>query len=257
MRSLLATLPIVAALAAGCSTMTPTADPPSLDGTAWVLSALPGRDLDATAPATLRFEAGRATGSDGCNRYSVSYTSKGSAIDFPGRAPSTLMACPSGVAEQAEAFMAALAGTRSYRIDGGRLHLLSADGAVRAALVAQSQSLAGTNWRVIAINNGRGGVASVVTGSTVSLAFTADGRASGTAGCNRFTAGYQAQGARVRITTPASTRMMCPGQELMEQEQAFLKALESVSTMRIEADRLELRSAEGTLLVSAVQAGGG
>jgi len=256
MRRLLAALPVLA-LMTGCAALKPAADAPSLDGTAWVLSDIPGRNLETGAPATLRFEGGRATGSDGCNRYSVNYTSKGSALEFPGRAPSTLMACPSRVMEQADAFMAALAAVRSYRIDSGRLHLLSADGTVRATLAAQSHSLAGTNWRVTAINNGRGGVASVVADSTVTLAFAAHGKASGTAGCNRFTAGYQAQGARVRFSAPASTRMMCPGQELMAQEQAFLKALESASTMRIEADRLELRSAEGALLVSATRLDGG
>lgn len=256
MRQLLAALPVLA-LMTGCVVVKPAADAPSLDGTAWVLSDLPGRNLATGATATLRFEGGRAAGTDGCNRYSANYTAKGSTLELPGRAPSTLMACPSGVMEQAEAFMAALAATRSYRIESGRLHLLSADGTVRATLAAQSHSLAGTNWRVTAINNGRGSVASVVAASTVTLAFTADGKAGGTAGCNRFTAGYRADGARVRITAPASTRMTCPGQELMAQEQAFLNALESVSTMRIEADRLELRSAEGALLVSATRMGGG
>jgi len=34
---------------------------------------------------------------------------------------------------------------------------------------------------------------------------------------------------------------------VMEQEAAFLKALESVATARVEADRLELRTADGAL----------
>jgi heat shock protein HslJ len=36
----------------------------------------------------------------------------------------------------------------------------------------------------------------------------------------------------------------------MEQEQAFLTALESVATMRFEADRLELRTQAGALAVT-------
>jgi heat shock protein HslJ len=257
MQRLTAAMPLAFVMIAGCTAMPAASDAPSLDGTAWVLSALPGSDLVAGAPATLRFEGGRAAGSDGCNRYTVDYTTRGAAIDLPERAASTQMACPPNVMKQAQAFMTALGGAKSYRIENGRLQLLSADGTMRATLVAQSQSLAGTTWRVTGINNGKGAVASVVAGSTVTMAFTADGRASGSAGCNQYTAGYAADGSRLRFTTPASTRKMCAGEGLMEQEQMFLKALESVATMRVEGNRLEMRNAQGALLVSATQASGG
>jgi len=254
MRRLLAALPGLA-LMTGCTALKPATDAPALDGTAWVLSAIAGRNPETGAPATLRFEGGRATGSDGCNRYSVNYTSKGAALEFPGRAPSTLMACPADVMEQAEAYMAALAGTRSYRVEGGKLHLLSADGTVRATLAAQSHSLAGTRWRVTGINNGKGAVASVLAGSTVTMEFTADGKAGGSTGCNSYSAGYEADGSRLRFTAP--TRKICAGEDLMTMELLFLRALESVATMRMEAGRLELRSAEGALLVSATRMDGG
>jgi heat shock protein HslJ len=47
---------------------------------------------------------------------------------------------------------------------------------------------------------------------------------------------------------------MCPGEALMQQEQNFLRALESVTTVRLQADRLEMRNAEGSLMVSAQRA---
>jgi heat shock protein HslJ len=40
----------------------------------------------------------------------------------------------------------------------------------------------------------------------------------------------------------------------MEQEQAFLQALTRVATMRMEGDRLELRAADGALMVAARRA---
>jgi heat shock protein HslJ len=40
---------------------------------------------------------------------------------------------------------------------------------------------------------------------------------------------------------------MCAAAGVMEQEQALFKALESVTTMRMEANRLEMRSADGAL----------
>lgn len=61
----------------GCLPMAATADSPSLDGTAWVLTSLAGRT--ARGPAgTGRFENGRVQGTDGCNRFSSTYTTKGS-----------------------------------------------------------------------------------------------------------------------------------------------------------------------------------
>jgi heat shock protein HslJ len=42
----------------------------------------------------------------------------------------------------------------------------------------------------------------------------------------------------------------------MEQEAAFLKALESVATSRVEADKLELRTADGALAAMFERAGG-
>lgn len=253
----LATLPLALALLAGCTAMPQAADAPSLDNTAWVLSALPGANLVAGAPATLRFEGGRATGSDGCNRFTVGYSAKGGAIEFPQRAASTQMACPPEVMKQADAFIAALTGAKAYRVDGDKLHLLSADGTLRATLAAQAQTLAGSNWRVVGINNGRGGVASLVAGSSVTVSFAADGRASGSAGCNQYTAGYVSEGQKLRFSAPASTRKMCAGDDLMTQEHNFLRALEAVATMRIDGDRLEMRSADGALMVSATRAGGG
>ena len=42
----------------------------------------------------------------------------------------------------------------------------------------------------------------------------------------------------------------------MEQEQAFLKALEAVSTMRMEGNRVELRDAQGAMQVVATKSSG-
>jgi heat shock protein HslJ len=48
--------------------------------------------------------------------------------------------------------------------------------------------------------------------------------------------------------------MMCAAPGVMEQEQAFLQALTRVATMHMEGDRLELRAADGALMVSARRA---
>lgn len=247
----------LASLLAACASATPVADAPSLDGTAWVLSALPGQALVADHLATLRFEGGKVAGSDGCNRFGGAYSAKGSELKVSAQLASTMMACPPEVDAQATAFVAALTGTATYRIAAGKLELLAADGTLLATLDRQAETLAGTAWRVTGINNGRQAVVSVLAGTEPTLAFGADGRASGSAGCNNFTAGYTAEGSKVTITAPASTRKMCAEPAgVMEQEQQFLAALATVATARVEGDRLELRRADGALAVSATKDAG-
>jgi heat shock protein HslJ len=216
-----------------------------------VLSELPGRSLLADHGATLSFADGRAAGSDGCNRYGTPYTLNGANLSFGDQGIATRMACPPDVMQQSEAFLASLAAVRSYRVQDGRLQLLSASGSALASFDAQSQELAGTSWRVTSLNNGRQAVTGVLAGTELTLEFTADGRVAGSAGCNRYSGGYTAEGTSIRIGPAAATRRMCASPErIMEQEQQFLKALETVSTMRREGDRMELRTADGALAIA-------
>ena len=71
-------------------------------------------------------------------------------------------------------------------------------------------------------------------------------RAQGFAGCNRFIGGYELEGQSLRFLQLATTRMACP--DGMEQEQAFLKALESTTGWNILGEHLELYSQGGELL---------
>lgn len=243
-----------ALLLAGCAASKPATPPPALEGTAWVLASLPGRSLVAGATPTARFEDGRVAGSDGCNRYMMPFTASGATLAIGPQGPSTSMACAENVMAQASAFTTGLLAARSFRRDADKLILLDASGAVVMTLASQAATLAGTRWNVTMINNGRQAIVSVVTGSTVTLAFDAQGRASGSTGCNQFTAGYQATGETLRFSQVASTRRACADPAVDEQEQAFLRALGSVASLQFEADRLELRDPDGSLALILLQA---
>jgi len=81
--------------------------------------------------------------------------------------------------------------------------------------------------------------------------FAPDGHVSGSAGCNNYSGTFTASGSSLRFGPAAATRKMCAQPEgVMEQEQQFLKALETVATIRQEGDRAELRTADGALAVS-------
>ncbi len=227
-----------------------------LDGTTWILGTLDGRPPLPGTDVTLSFEAGAAFGSDGCNRYRVSYelAGEGRFTVRPGMA-TTLMACAEDVMVQAAAYGAALRATASARLlDDGALALAEADGTVRITFTAQDTALEGTDWRVTAYNNGRQAVVSVLEGTELTASF-GEGAVNGSAGCNRYRASLQADGDRVRIGPAAATRRLCAEPEgVMEQESAFLRALESVAAARMEGDRLELRTADAALAVSLVRA---
>ena len=268
----------LAAVCAACSSPNPPPPPPpaalvappqagtpmpptgsarrSLDGSAWTLAWVPGFELPAQPLATLRFEGGRASGSDGCNRYTTPFTRDGSQLRFGAKAAATLMACPPEVMQVANAFGALLYDTSAYRTEYDTLTLLGPAGKPIAQFKEQADRLAGSSWQVLSVNNGREAVVGVLPGTSLTLVFGSDGKLSGSAGCNTYQAAFQADGGALRIDAPAATRSMCPQPEgRMAQEAQFLAALATATRSRREGDRLELRTASGALAVSARLAG--
>lgn len=108
-------------------------------------------------------------------------------------------------------------------------------------------SLSGMPWEIEDIG-GRG----IVDRSRVTLEFDDDGRLSGHASCNRFTASYTRDGDKLDIGPAAVTRMACPP-ALMNQERVFLDALARVRRFAIDdSGTLVLAGANGDeRLVSA------
>ena len=213
-----------------------------LDGSAWILTSLPGHRVIGTA-ATLRFEGGRATGSDGCNRFSTTYTATASSLRFGSPGISTQMACPDPVAQQAMAFTNAMSRTRSHRTQAGKLQLLGEDSGVLAEFDPQPLTLAGTSWEVTGFNNGKEAVVSPIVGSRLTLIFGPDGNLSGSAGCNSYTAPVTTKGSAITIGPAAAIRKLCAQpQGVMDQEQQFLRALPTARFFRLEGNGLEMRT---------------
>lgn len=239
--------------ASGSPTISAAADSPSLDGSAWILTSLGARMPPTGATATAQFDASRVQGTNGCNRYSAPVVIQGTRVRIGPKAATTNMACATDIMQLADAFMTALVSARSYRASSQTLELLGADGAVLATFSAQSQSLAATSWHVTGINNGKEAVVSLVAGTSVTMDFATGGKVAGSAGCNHYTSTYRQEGGKLTFTAAAATRRMCVTPGVMEQEHAFLKALESVATARMEGNQLELRTADGALALSLVR----
>ncbi|HEY7470765.1 MAG TPA: META domain-containing protein [Gemmatimonadota bacterium] len=112
--------------------------PAELAGSRWTLTQLgdaPVATADPERVPYLIFEsAGRVGGHGGCNQFGGDYAIEGSTIAITGTV-ATLMACTDGMATE-KGFLAALESARSYRIEGQRLDLLDANGALLARFEA-------------------------------------------------------------------------------------------------------------------------
>jgi copper homeostasis protein (lipoprotein) len=108
-----------------------------LTGTGWRLAWLgrdPVRPRDPADPPALRLNAGRVTGSDGCNRFTGPAAVGGEALRL-GPLAGIRRACAEGN-EQARAFTDALARVRRHQIRGDELSLLDDAGLTLARLQA-------------------------------------------------------------------------------------------------------------------------
>jgi heat shock protein HslJ len=99
--------------------------------------------------------------------------------------------------------------------------------------------VAGTDWRLVSLGPA-GAEAGLVAGTTVTLRFGEDGRASGSTGCNSYSGTYQVRGDNIAFGRLISTRRACLDQNANQQEQRFLAALEAANRFRLSSDRLTI-----------------
>lgn len=231
-----------------------------LEGTAWKLTALTD-GKGATAPLagaeiTALFQGGRVTGSAGCNNYTAPYKLTATSLTITASAATTRKACPQPTMRQESAYLSALAKTAAYQIEGDKLELRNAAGALLASFVASkpaagaalptptramTPTIAATPTRAItptvtptvAPTAGRARltdtqwqwvrfvtpleVKEIPTPARYALVFRADGKIEITADCNRATGAYKLQGSRIQVQVGPATRAACPAGSLSEQ----------------------------------------
>ena len=82
------------------------------------------------------------------------------------------------------------------------------------------------------------------------IAFGADGRFSGSTGCNNFFGQFAETEGGLASGPIGSTMMMCPD-ALMVQERRLLGALEATRAIEVDRDMLVLADGDGAILVEA------
>lgn len=206
-----------------------------------------GRTLHAPPVARVDLKPDEATGHYGCNGFTAKVVFEGSSALTVTPGASTTMACEDQEFEIA--FSRLFQGRLTIDRGPDRLTLKTADGGT-IALTAQPQApdapLAATEWIVD----------SLVDGATVSsvpaeaagrarFSLTADGAASGSLGCNRFSAKAVVEGSSVTFGPLTATRMACEG-PAGDVERSLTALLGSGPlTWKIQGQDLTLTAADG------------
>ena len=241
-------------LAACASTTSPLASGGDLTGQVWELSLLNDKAPLSGTNISIQFTAGeKLGGSSGCNQYSGTYTASGNSLKIASPLASTMMACPQEIMDQESEYLKALGEVKTYSVTGDQLTLYGTKDKSILVYKASSQDLSGSSWEIIAYNNGKQAVTSVLAGSSITANFAADGTLSGNGGCNNCNGTYAVTGKEIKIGPLASTRMFCADPEgVMNQEALYLIALQTAGTYKVEGSQLELRTKDGALAVQAV-----
>jgi heat shock protein HslJ len=231
-----------------------------LEGTLWYLTMIAG--AHAQPGGRLRFgTGGTLTGSTGCNDFRGTYAQSGSSLTIT-IGSRTARRCPPPLDAQEIAVYASLRKAASFSTAFKGVQSLSATDPL--TLLDRSgqtlldygqggpETLVRPAWQVTGINTGQPAVNSVVTGaealtspitgSTVTATFRPEtrtdpagaygGTVTGSAGCNSYAAPFQLIGNALTVGRVVVTRKRCEQPAgVMEQEAAFLKALEASVTV--------------------------
>lgn len=113
---------------------------------------------------------------------------------------------------------------------------------------AEFPSLPGTTWQIEDIDE-----SGIVDRSMITLQFTAEGGVAGNSGCNRYFGNVELQGDQLSFSQLGNTRRACVP-ALMQQEQRFLVAMQSVGSYQVdERDFLLLFDTDNAQRLKAVR----
>ena len=119
------------------------------------------------------------------------------------------------------------------------------------AMSTDQRVLTGIEWRLASLGPA-GSETGVVAGTTVTLRFAEDNRASGSTGCNNYNGTYQVRGDNISFSRLISTRRACLDQNANQQEQRFLSTLGAASRFRLSSNRLTILSDRGRSVMNFV-----
>jgi heat shock protein HslJ len=228
----------------------------TLDNTSWILSSYVAGGTTTPIPSGVvvdaTFKDSKVSGSAGCNAYNASATTDGAKLTI-GTPVATQKLCAQDVMTIESAYFAAIGSVATYTATADALTLYDSSGKLLLTYAAGAANPLVGSWSVTGYNNGKQAVVSPIAGSTLNAVFTADLQATGFAGCNDYSGSYKLDGSNLTVGPLVSTKKACE-QAVMDQEAAFLTALQTPTTVETSGGIVTLRAANGeTQVVLAPQ----
>ena len=119
-----------------------------------------------------------------------------------------------------------------------------------SACSAADVSLDGSSWSLMSYKDNTGETVNVLPRSTTTVLFQAN-QVTGIAGCNNFNATYQTTRNKLSFGPVATTRKVCNMPlGIMQQETAFLAALDSTVSYKLTLNSLEMLDSRGNTLLT-------
>ena len=176
-------------------------------------------------------DEGSASGFAGCNHFFGRVGDDGS-LGPLGR---TLMACPPDLMAQEDAYLALLERAEGISIVDDKVEIRAGEETL-VFLAPIDLEIRRVTWVLTGIHDGQSGFSSVLGDVVITLLLDDEGRATGSSGCNRYTATYTLTEEGLEIGAAAGTRMLCP-EPVMVQEVRYLGWLPEVATRRVSVGR--------------------
>lgn len=229
--------------------------PAALESTLWRLEAFGTAEavssLLANTEINAIFKDGSVSGFGGCNNYGGPFSTNGNALKIETLVITEMWCSPDEVSQQEQTFTAALIATTSYVIEGDMLTLTHPGGTLifRAASAPSDKAFEGTAWELVSFE-AAGTAEAVPTEAEITATF-AEGKITGSGGCNNYFGEYSMENGRVTVAAVGATKMACDGK--MELEQRFFTEIAQTHTVVMEANQLRLVSNNGVLVFEALK----
>jgi len=162
---------------------------------------------------------------------------------------STAMGCEEALHQQDDWIVGFFESRPAWRLDGDILVLTGTDIELKMAAdkaVEPARPLVGTRWMVDTLIS-LGTASSVPAGTAAFMTFTADGKVTGSTGCNSFGATAKVDAKAITFADLTMTKMACEG-AAGDLEGSVLRVLDQPLAYRIEGTRLFLEAPDGNAL---------
>ncbi|CAN5617245.1 hypothetical protein BH23CHL8_BH23CHL8_14030 [soil metagenome] len=209
--------------------------------------------IDPRVALSVRFGPRTVSGMVGCDPYSAPFRHRrGGQLSF-GRVVRGTQGCADTDTGESERFLDMLMASETFRVAGGDLDFLDADGRERLRFQAADPISFLGEWRVSALLDAGGTLGEPDSERPLTATFNPTGQLRGSSGCNAYVGGYSSRGDALVVGPLLSGPATCSA-EAEALEERFLQVWHSVEGWRLREATLELLDSSAGIVMELVPA---